>query len=61
MMNNGVDNPVTGAYEEGMDSLKWHEHRVFSSDSYYQRLLREAMHYYDDMESLRKKWLRANG
>ena len=60
MMNNGVDNPVTGAYEEGMDSLKWHEHRVFSSDSYYQRLLREAMHYYDDMESLRKKWLRAN-
>ena len=60
LQNNGIDNPVTGAYEEGMDSLKWQEHKVFSSDGYYLRLLREAAHYYDDMEPLRKKWIRAN-
>lgn len=58
--NNGIENPVTGAYEEGMDSLRWQEHKVFSSDGYYQRLVREAARYYDDMEPLRKKWLRAN-
>jgi len=58
--NNGIENPVTGAYEEGMDSLKHQEHKVFSSDGYYLRLLREAARYYDDMETLRKKWIRAN-
>ena len=58
--NNGIDNPVTGAYEEGMDSLRHQEHKVFSSDGYYLRLLREAARYYADMESLRKKWIRAN-
>ncbi len=58
--NNGVDNPVTGAYEEGMDSLRHMEHKVFSNDAYYSRLLREAVHYYADMEPLREKWLRAN-
>lgn len=58
--NNGIDNPVTGAYEEGMESLKHQEHRIFSSDGYYMRLVREAAHYYEDMEPLRKKWMRAN-
>ena len=60
LRNNGIDNPVTGAYEEGMDSLKWQEHKVFSSDGYYLRLLREAARYFDDMDTLRKKWIRAN-
>ncbi len=58
--NNGIDNPVTGSYEEGMESLKHQEHRIFSNDGYYMRLVREAAHYYADMEPLRKKWSRAN-
>ena len=58
--NNGLDNPVTGSYEEGMDSLKHQEHKLFSNDSYYMRLVREAAHYYDDMRDLHKKWWRAN-
>ncbi len=58
--NNGLDNPVTGSYEEGMDSLKHQEHEIFSSDMYYSRLVREAAHYYDQMSELRKKWTRAN-
>lgn len=60
LTNNGIDNPVTGAYEEGMDSLKHMEHKAYSNDAYYSRLLREACHYYADMDDLRKKWLRAN-
>lgn len=60
LTNNGVENPVSGAYEEGMDSLRWMEHKIFSSDSYYSQLLREAAHYYDDLEPMRKKWIRAN-
>lgn len=58
--NNGLDNPVTGSYEEGMDSLKHQEHQIFSNDMYYSRLVREAAHYYDQMRDLRKKWIRAN-
>lgn len=58
--NNGLDNPVTGSYEEGMDSLKHQEHQIFSNDMYYSRLVREAAHYYDQMRDLRKKWTRAN-
>lgn len=58
--NNGLDNPVTGSYEEGMDSLKHQEHQLFSNDMYYSRLVREAAHYYDQMRDLRKKWTRAN-
>ena len=58
--NNGLENSVAGAYEEGMDSLQHQEHVVFSNDGYYRRLLREAAHYYDQMSSLRKKWTRAN-
>ena len=60
LTNNGIGNPVTGAYEEGMDSLKWQEHKLFSNDSYYLQLLREAQHYYDQLEPMRRKWLRAN-
>lgn len=58
--NNGLDNPVTGSYEEGMDSLKHQEHQIFSNDMYYSRLVREAAFYYDQMCDLRKKWTRAN-
>jgi hypothetical protein len=58
--NNGIDNPVTGAYEEGQDSLKNQEHKQFSNDRYYARLVEEASMYYDNMSELRKKWTRAN-
>lgn len=58
--NNGVGEGVYGAYDEGMDSLKHQEHKVFSNDSYYKSLVREAAHYYDQMSDLRKKWTRAN-
>ncbi len=60
LQNNGVNNPVIGEYEEGMDSLKHQEHKTFSNDRYYMRLVREAARYYDDMKPLRDKWHRAN-
>jgi len=58
--NNGLENPITGEYEAGMDSLSGHEHKHFSNDGFYRKLMQKAAHYYDDMSPLRKKWTRAN-
>lgn len=58
--NNGLENGSTSDYDQGLDSLKGHEHRIFSSDRYYMRLMEQAAHYYDSMNRLRKKWTRAN-
>lgn len=58
--NNGLINHQTGERELGMDSLKGHEHKPFSNDYYYRKLVELAAKYYDDMGPLRKKWTKAN-
>lgn len=50
----------SGQTENGMNSLSSHEHKRYSNDAYYSRLVSKAAYYYDEMSELRKKWNRAN-
>ncbi len=44
--------------EPGVNTMRGWDHRRFSNDNMYSRLVGKAAHYYDNMRSLRKKWFR---
>lgn len=58
-VNNNQVNNVSDR-DQGLNSLKGHEHKRFSNDYYYSQLVQTAARYYDQMDGWRKKWTRAN-
>lgn len=56
--NRGIEHEVTRDREPGVNTMAGYDHRRFSNDAHYMKLVQRGAHYYDNMRDLRKKWIR---
>lgn len=57
-MSRGIYNELSRDREPGTDTLKGYDHKRFSNDALYSKLVRTGAIYYDNMRDLRKKFVR---